>query len=529
MLDAVRPFFTAMNKIMLKNPSLFPPPLVSVEKLTITRGKNVLLKNINWTVRPGEHWAVLGGNGAGKSTLLEAVLGRIWPDQEGGGRIIWNLDGREERSPLPVRAVSAMISPKTQGWYLQNAAELSGEELLLCGLYGTPRIYRSIAAEDLAEVRARAEALGLSGLLSFPLEAMSQGQLRRMLIVSALLAGPRILALDEAADGLDTQGREELFALLDKLAASGEEIFPGGGAVTMLLAAHREEDLPPFITHALWLEEGRVRAQEAVSADAALLAPQTATYAFSVPSAAGFRRGRRQEGEVQSARPQEAHPSGVPILELNNVSVFLGRRQVLRGLNWRVREGEHWAVAGPGGSGKTTLLRLIWGEIPAALGGKLLWFGRPGPFNIPALRRKIGLVSDRVHQSMPGDLLAEDVVVSGFFGSIGLYEEPTAQMYLAAEEMLRCFGLNYLAGRPFETLSFGEARRLLLARALVHAPALLLLDEALSGLDAGSRAAFLRDLSLAAQSRATQVIQVSHHPQDFIPEINNILRLEAIL
>ena len=510
---APRPFFPAMNKILPQSSSSSSPPLIGVEKLTITRGKSSLLTGIDWTVRQGEHWAVLGGNGAGKSTLLEAVLGRIWPDQAGGGRIIWNLEGREETSPLAVRAASAMISPKTQGWYLQNADDLSGEELLLCGLYGTPRIYRKVAAADRAKVRAGAEAFGLNGLLSLPLEAMSQGQLRRMLIVSALLAGPRILVLDEAADGLDAQGREDLFALLTKLAAGGENILPGEGPVTMLMAAHREEDLPAFITHALWLEKGRVHAQGPVVADESLLAPQGSPGVSLISPSISIEK-------------EEDHPSA-SILELRNVSVFLGRRRVLRGLNWRVREGEHWAIVGPGGSGKTTLLRLIWGEIPAALGGELRWFGRPGPFNIPALRRKIGLVSDRVHQAMPGDMLAEDVVVSGFFGSIGLYEEPTSELYLAAAEMLRRLDLNHLAGRTFGTLSFGEARRLLLARALTHAPALLLLDEALSGLDADSRAAFLRDLSLAAQSRVTQIIQVSHHPQDFIPEINNILRLKA--
>ena len=498
---------------MSDTPTTHAPPLINVESLTITRGGGVLLKGINWTVRAGEHWAVLGGNGAGKSTLLEAALGRIWPDQESGGRIVWNLRGRSEASPLPVRAASAMISPKAQGWYLQNAGELSGEELLLCGLYGTPRIYRAATAADKEQVRGLAENLELGALLELPLEAMSQGQLRLMLIASALLPGPRILVLDEAADGLDAQGREALFALLKKLVEKGH----GQGAegpVTLLMAAHREEDLPPFITHALWLEEGRARKQGPVSAAAELLAPE----AFASPSFS-----------FQGSGAENPLLPGAAVLELDKVSVFLGRRQVLHNLSWRVEEGEHWAVHGPAGSGKSTLLRLIWGEIPAALGGEIRWFGKSGPFNVPALRRKIGFVSDRIHQAIPGDMLAEDVVLSGFFGSIGLYEEPLTHMYPAALEILGRTGLGRLAGRVFGSLSFGEARRLLLARALVHGPALLLLDEALSGLDASSRAAFMRDLSLAAQSSATRIIQVSHHPQDFIPEINRTLRLEPLL
>lgn len=502
--------------------------LINARHLTISRGRFVLLENINWVVRPGEHWAVLGGNGAGKSTLLQAALGLIWPDQVGGGRIVWHLSGQDEESPLAVRGASAIISPHTQAWYVDNAGDLSGEELLLCGLYGTPRIYRAVSKQDSDLARRFAAEFNLDDLLDVSLEAMSQGQLRRMLIASACLARPRILALDEAADGLDAGAREALFVLLGGLAGQGLAgavrerkmgAAPSGGPVTILMAAHREEDLPLFITHVLQLEAGRAGKQGPVGRQERLLPERPAS---------GLGPGRFSGREALPVAAVQQTAAAHPVLELCNVSVFLGRRPVLQGLNWRVDPGEHWAVVGPNGSGKSTLLRLIWGEIPAALGGELRWFGRIGPFNIPALRRKMGLVSDRAHQAMPADMPAEEVVLSGFFGSIGLYEEPTSEMYPAMADMLQRMELEHLSGRLFGSLSFGEARRVLLARALVHKPAFLLLDEALSGLDAKSHAAFLRDLSLAAQSRTTQIIQVSHHPHDFIAEIDKTLYLEAL-
>lgn len=519
-------------------PSTLPhlPLLVEVSHLTISRGQTALLKDVNWTVRPGEHWAVLGGNGAGKSTLLKAVLGLIWPDQAGGGRIVWSLGAGEEESPMAARAASMLISPQTQAWYAHNAGELSGEELLLCGLYGTPRIYRVVEAQDRAMARNLACQFNLDHLLDLSLETMSQGQLRRMLIASACLARPRILALDEAADGLDAAGRRDLFALLKQLAFQGL-VLPGGvdsapnpTPVTLLLAAHREEDLPGFITHVLYLKDGRVCAQKPANEQTGLLAEsvtpvsvskQPVTAEATKTSAFKTKNPTRKTSSGSASSPP-------PVLELLNVSVFLGRRLVLRNLNWRVAQGEHWAVTGPNGSGKTTLLRLIWGEIPAALGGELRWFGRSGPFNIPALRRRFGLVSDRVHQAMPPDLSAEDVVVSGFFGSIGLYEEPAPAMYAAVTDIMQRLDLEHLSGRLFGDLSFGEARRLLLARALAHKPTLLLLDEALSGLDATSREAFRRDLSQAAREGTVQVIQISHHPADFIAEIDNVLYLEPV-
>lgn len=510
------------------------PALIEASHLTISRGQASLLKNVNWTVRPGEHWAVLGGNGAGKSTLLKAVLGLIWPDQTGGGRLIWNFGSGEEDSPLAARAASTLISPQTQAWYAHNAGELSGEELLLCGLYGTPRIYRAVKEQDRALARNLARGFNLDRLLDLSLEAMSQGQLRRMLIAAACLARPRILALDEAADGLDKTARQDLFTLLEQLAARGL-ILPGvtenissPAPVTLLMAAHRKEDLPDFITNVLYLRSGQVSQQRRVGEQANLLS-ETAT-PVSVPkqSATSEAAKATTRQTKESTRKAASITVAPPVLELLNVSVFLGRRPVLRNLNWRVAEGEHWAVTGPNGSGKTTLLRLIWGEIPAALGGELRWFGRSGPFNIPALRRCFGLVSDRVHQAMPPDLSAEDVVLSGFFGSIGLYEEPTPAMYPAVADIMQRLGLEHLSGRLFGDLSFGEARRLLLARALAHKPALLLLDEALSGLDAPSREAFRRDLSQAAREGIIQVIQVSHHPADFIAEIDNVLYLEPV-
>ncbi len=514
------PFFNAMSTLETTSDATLP--LIRVCRLTVSRGRSVPLNDIDWTVRPGEHWAVLGGNGAGKSTLLQAALGLVWPDQAGGGRIVWGLNGREEESPLPVRGISAIISPQTQAWYAHNAGDLSGEELLLCGLYGTPRIYRAAAEEDRSLARKLAGEFNLNALLDVGLEAMSQGQLRRMLIASACLARPRILALDEVADGLDARGREELFALLGGLAAGpGKDTPAGGGAMTMLMAAHREEDLPPFITHALCLEIGRVSRQGPVSHKDILLPENSRADIISAPAA--------KTPAARAFAPTEPGSAAAPVLELRQVSVYLGRRPVLRDLNWRVERGEHWAVTGPNGSGKTTLLRLLWGEIPAALGGELRWFGRSGPFNVSALRRGLGLVSDRVHQAMPADMPVEDIVLSGFFGSIGLYEEPGPEMYPAAVDILRRMELEHLSGRLFGGLSFGEARRVLLARALAHKPALLLLDEALSGLDARSRAVFLQDLSLAARSRTIQIIQVSHHSHDFIAEIDKTLYLEPLL
>ena len=222
-----------------------------------------------------------------------------------------------------------------------------------------------------------------------------------------------------------------------------------------------------------------------------------------------------------------------PLLEMDDVSVVRDGRPLLDDVSLAVRRGEHTAILGPNGSGKSTLVRLIARQLyptPDAQGriGSIRIFGQ-ALWDVFELRRRLGIVSPALQNDLAGEepLEAFDAVVSGFFASRGLWrQEATPTMRRDAEEALRRMGADHLAGRSLATLSTGEARRVLIARALVHRPEALLLDEPCGGLDPVARQDFLEALSAVARSGVTLVL-VTHHVEEILPEIGHLVLMRA--
>lgn len=206
------------------------------------------------------------------------------------------------------------------------------------------------------------------------------------------------------------------------------------------------------------------------------------------------------------------------------MDVFIDRRKVLSDISWTVLPGEQWLISGRNGSGKSTLLRLLYGEEFAAFGGSLLWNGAPRP-GLEELRARVGFVSDRLHDRYEYDLPADEVVISGLRGSVGLYHTPEPEERELARTWLRRLGLQDIAGRPFHSLSGGTARRVLLARALASSPPVLLLDEPCSGLDAAGRDLFFQALEELAAS-GISLFYVSHLQEEAGSLFTHELRLE---
>ncbi|MEB3321865.1 MAG: ATP-binding cassette domain-containing protein [Synechococcaceae cyanobacterium] len=213
--------------------------------------------------------------------------------------------------------------------------------------------------------------------------------------------------------------------------------------------------------------------------------------------------------------------------ELRHVEARLGPRRVFADLSLRLRKGEHTVILGPNGSGKSTLLRLLGRELHPVVkpGSWLRIFGRER-VNLWDLRARIGLVSPELEVRHGSGLPAADVVLSGFFGSVGLgrSQRPTPAQRRRAEDLMERMGLADLARRPCGQLSDGQRRRLLLARALVHDPEVLVLDEPTNGLDLRARhqlLAILRDLA----RQGTTLLMVTHQIEAIVPEIRRCVLL----
>jgi len=216
------------------------------------------------------------------------------------------------------------------------------------------------------------------------------------------------------------------------------------------------------------------------------------------------------------------------VISLQNVSLVRNGASILQNVNWEVTTGEHWAVLGPNGAGKTMLMKVITGYEWPSNGTVNVLSQQFGETDLSELRKKIGFVSGDLEQRMVDkNIPAQDVVLSGHFGSIGLYDKVSKTLQKQAEKLLRRVGLVGKAKQPFSLLSSGEKRRILIARSLMADPKLLLLDEPCAGLDKKSRTQFLELINkLAGVKNGPTVVFVTHHDDEIVPSITNVLRLE---
>ncbi|HEQ71324.1 MAG TPA: ABC transporter ATP-binding protein [Spirochaetia bacterium] len=217
--------------------------------------------------------------------------------------------------------------------------------------------------------------------------------------------------------------------------------------------------------------------------------------------------------------------NGIPILDMRDVSLVIDTKTILKDISFSVRQGENWAVIGKNGAGKSFLLRMIAAQHFPTAGTIDLLGKRFGEYDLWKLKTHIGFVSDLLQKNYHGGDPGEEVVLSGYFSSIGLYDRVTAGMRRKAKALLAFLGIEDLAERPFDRMSHGEQRKTLLARAMVLDPALLILDEPCTGLDLATREEFLDALSRLARTK-TAVILVTHHLEEIIPEIDRLLCLK---
>ncbi|MDQ3816032.1 MAG: ATP-binding cassette domain-containing protein, partial [Armatimonadota bacterium] len=213
------------------------------------------------------------------------------------------------------------------------------------------------------------------------------------------------------------------------------------------------------------------------------------------------------------------------LLRIINANVFLDHRPILRNINWQMNEDENWAIGGPNGAGKSTLLKLILGELHPARGGHIHRFNSPARESLWQIKRKIGFVSTDLQARYHEDVTAAEVIASGFFSSIGLIDEVTPEQWRRIRELIALFKLEALASQSILRMSYGQARKVLIARALVTQPRILLLDEPFDGLDRESKDELTGILRQVTHSGA-RLILVSHHTSDLLPLVTHSLRLQ---
>jgi iron complex transport system ATP-binding protein len=217
-----------------------------------------------------------------------------------------------------------------------------------------------------------------------------------------------------------------------------------------------------------------------------------------------------------------------PILEVSGLCVARGATTILRDVSWRVERGDHWVILGPNGCGKTSLLNSLTGYLSPTTGSVALLGRRYGETDWRDLRLKVGIVTSALQASIPPAEPALETVVSGRYAQLDLWARPTPADLGGGRRRLRQVGGEHLAAREWIYLSQGERQRVLIARALMARPRLLILDEPCAGLDPVAREEFLRFVdALAARSRGPSLVLVTHHVEEIMPCFTHALVLRA--
>ncbi|MDQ8203899.1 ATP-binding cassette domain-containing protein [Pelagicoccus sp. SDUM812003] len=433
---------------------------------------------------------ILGPNASGKSLLAELIAAEREPES---GSIL-------DRPPR-VRLLSF------ESLQRDFEAELANDDTdfldrIDYGTTGRELLLESGAAEETIERAAK--QFGLVELLERGCRQFSSGELRRITLLKAILAEPDLLILDEPFESLDAESRQTLDGFLKNLSLSGQ---------ALLLFVNALSEVPSWISRLAVLQAGRI---VATGDSKPLLASSDIRKLFS-------------ENETATAAPEDGTPSrDIPpiLVSLRNGRVAYSDTVQFEGLDWTLRQGEHTLITGPNGCGKSTLLSLVTGDHPQCYVNDLTVFGhrRGSGESIWDIKRHIGIVSPALHRDYRVSASVRTVVLSGYFDSIGLYQQPSSRQLSLTEQWLRFFDLAAFAAKPFRNLSFGQQRLALIARALAKAPPLLILDEPTLGLDARNRSHTLRCLERLAELKQTTLLFVSHREDERLSLFRQHLR-----
>ena len=468
------------------------------ENVTAVINESACLEGITLSISADEHWAIVGANGSGKSSLgrllcggLEVVSGSYRTAMKSGFVSFEKVNEILEAERYHDDSdFIGFVDPGTR------VAQY------IVGVDGAPA-----EVEKLGELSRQ---LDFTGILDRGLKFLSTGEMRKVVICKALMQDPELLVLDEPFDGLDQKSCQVLKDLIASCAAKG---------IRVILLLNRFSEIVPETTHIAYINDCRIimagPKDELLESEALL---RFHAFHYTLPS---------QLPEIDSACVIAPLTPGVPLVTMKNVEVRYGEKCVLTEFDWTVAPGEHWRISGPNGAGKSTLLSLVSGDNSQAYANDISLFGikRGSGESVWDIKKRIGMVSTSLQQDYRVGVTVRIVVISGFFDSIGVYNQYSKRQLEIALDWLEMLHMEKHIDTPFRNLSYGEQRLVLLARAMVKQPDLLILDEPCQGLDDINREMVLKLIDHLGKTGTTQILYVTHHQEDNLPCITNSLEL----
>lgn len=517
---------------------------LSLRKASFRLGDQIVFENTSWFFRRNEHWAIIGSNGSGKSLLGEALRGRLPLVQ---GELKYHF--RPPPGLMPEETISRMsfedrrldvqemvVPSRWNSIEEENALRvkdfLSYEQIMEINPFEVREQDDRERGQFERRMHSAVRRFRIEPFLERTLISLSNGERQRIQLARALCRPLRLLMLDEPFVGLDLGTRTYFHELLNQLMRT---------PLRVLFITARIEDLPRLVTHLLFVHECQVitsgpRARVlALSPVKELLAAGRKIFFSRQPvngepvAAAGnglFLQSPRQERQSEGTGGK---PGGKPLVQFRKVTVHYEDRIILRDINWTVHAGESWALLGPNGSGKTTLLSLILGDNPQVYCNDIVVFGkrRGSGESVWEIKRRIGWVSPELHLHFNDEATCFQAAASGFYDTVGLFQKPGCKRRAAVLEWLIEFQLLEFSDLPLCALSTGLQRMVLLARALVKRPQLLILDEPCQGLDPAHRDIFLEAVDELIRTGRVTTIYVTHRKEEIPRAVKRVLRLRG--
>lgn len=455
-------------------------------------GNNVL-DDISFSLEPDQHLAIIGEAGSGKTSLAKALSGKLFYK----GSVETN---NRQKVVMVEQHYHFKTLSNTKGFYYQqryNSTESNDCATVLDELnqISTDREYINELLSNLQLTQRRND----------PLLHLSSGEHKRFQLIKALSSKPGILILDNPFTGLDVISRENLGNILNGIAQNQ----------TQLIIITQADEILPCITHVLSLNKGIIKRFK-TKCEFSFYLPENGNNNYP-HTLNNFFNNRNTAADFEIA------------VKMNHVSVSYHNRIVLQNINWQVNRGERWLIKGQNGAGKSTLLSLITGDHPQAYANKIILFDkkRGTGESIWDIKKKIGYVSPELQWYFDTDITCYQAIGSGFFDTIGLYKKLSAAQHDTVNKWLSFLRLSQLANKILSSVSTAHQRLIMLARALVKNPPLLILDEPCQGLDNQQKDAFIQLIDDICSNSDTTMIYVSHYDNEIPLCINNIFHLKS--
>ncbi|OIN29325.1 ATP-binding cassette domain-containing protein [Vibrio barjaei] len=446
----------------------------------------------DWRIQSGEHWAVFETQGNVGSLLGDLLCQEIFPKE---GEILGLQTGIAQVS----------LAEQQRLLELENANDDTDfMDRIDFGRTVTQLVSEFASNETVADQLI--QELDLLHLKERGFKQLSTGETRRVMLARALATSPKLLILDEPFVGLDTLHRKMLADYLRDLSLH----------IQLVVITSREDEIPVWVNHVAMFEDGTLTEQLSYQ-------QWRAHPVISQLLAQSSAQSEQWLALIRKHQHQSKFPD--PLVKITDGHVEYVDQKIFSGVNWQINNGEHWQVRGPNGCGKSTLLGMIFGDHPQCYSNDILIYGlkRGSGETVWDIKQHTGMVSSALHLQYRVSCSALEVLLSGFFDSIGLYDKPSQNQIDAAKEWLTLLHMEHLHDRSFKSLEYSQQRLLLIARAIIKQPTILILDEPYQGLDFLGRKLVMNALDMIAKENLSQLLYVSHYVEDELDSIHHFV------